>query len=565
MAQHEYALPASSRSPVVYKKSYCKSMFAPSEFQNIFALLKQQPYLQHFSSLFLSKLIHKLRKHDDEERVTEEEGDGELIILHDGTCVEEDLFSIRRYLFHRTNSDYVSPVATSRNKRNGKVKGRSYFIRCSDYCALVIESEKQKLLLPNKFDLKPVIWEKWMASSHFKVLKQHETCEDFFSTMIIRSGCLKLVNLSRENGLTRLAGPGESIVKHETGVLEISALVDTVVLIIVLLHEDDGGGGENILNSLEVLSSLGNGKFGKVSVALDTKTGKKVALKQTLQRSNKTMQAALAEEAFVLMMLTKETPFVNPFLEVLYSCGNDFIVVEYLEGDNLLGLLEKFGSKWTKKMRTYLIACILSGVASLHDLDVLYRDLKLENIVISKRDGTVKIIDFGLAKLLLPVGRLVAAVTKTYTLCGTLEYMSPEILLGEGYGFPNDCWALGILSYEIFNGFSPFSLYSEGVKPTVASEEESVLSLLSLKNRALVVSEKINLFLIKNILKEPIPLSEDWVDQDEIDFVLRLLVRNPQERCTLRNAHLHEFFHDFDFDELLTRRINSPFQFFSTV
>jgi protein kinase X len=82
----------------------------------------------------------------------------------------------------------------------------------------------------------------------------------------------------------------------------------------------------------------------------------------------------------------------------------------------------------------------------LHAKDIVYRDLKPENIMIGE-DGYLKMIDFGFAKV----------VTKrTFTICGTPEYIAPEILLNQGHGKPVDWWCLGVLVYEMLAGFPPF-------------------------------------------------------------------------------------------------------------
>ena len=84
----------------------------------------------------------------------------------------------------------------------------------------------------------------------------------------------------------------------------------------------------------------------------------------------------------------------------------------------------------------------------LHSKNIVYRDLKPENILIAV-DGYLKLTDFGFAKFLTD-GR-------TYTLCGTPEYLAPEILLNKGHGKPVDWWTLGILIYEMLAGIDPFN------------------------------------------------------------------------------------------------------------
>ena len=98
-------------------------------------------------------------------------------------------------------------------------------------------------------------------------------------------------------------------------------------------------------------------------------------------------------------------------------------------------------------LRSFYGAQIASCFEYLHSKDTVYRDLKPENIMISD-DGYLKLIDYGFAK----------TVTKrTYTICGTPEYIAPEILLNKGHGKPVDWWTLGILTYEMLAGIDPFN------------------------------------------------------------------------------------------------------------
>ena len=90
---------------------------------------------------------------------------------------------------------------------------------------------------------------------------------------------------------------------------------------------------------------------------------------------------------------------------------------------------------------------IFSIFEYLHSKDIVYRDLKPENIMIGD-DGFLKLIDFGFAKVIK---------SRTYTICGTPEYIAPEILLNKGHGKPVDWWTFGILTYEMHAGHAPFT------------------------------------------------------------------------------------------------------------
>ena len=87
----------------------------------------------------------------------------------------------------------------------------------------------------------------------------------------------------------------------------------------------------------------------------------------------------------------------------------------------------------------------------LHSKNIIYRDLKPENMVISMNDrGNIKLVDFGFSKRLQPTQH------RTFTNCGTPTYISPEVLLGTGHGFEHDIWSLGVLMVEIISGQTPF-------------------------------------------------------------------------------------------------------------
>ena len=83
----------------------------------------------------------------------------------------------------------------------------------------------------------------------------------------------------------------------------------------------------------------------------------------------------------------------------------------------------------------------------LHENNIIYRDLKPENVLIGE-DGFIKLADFGFAKVI---------ENRTFTLCGTPEYLAPEILLNQGHGKPVDWWTLGIILYEMVAGIDPFN------------------------------------------------------------------------------------------------------------
>ena len=121
------------------------------------------------------------------------------------------------------------------------------------------------------------------------------------------------------------------------------------------------------------------------------------------------------------------------------------MLLEYVGGGELFSRLRKEG-RFANDVALFYACEILLVFEYLHSLNVAYRDLKPENVLIDKY-GHVKLTDFGFAK---------EVPDRTFTLCGTPEYLAPEIIQSKGHGKEVDWWALGILTYEMTAGFPPF-------------------------------------------------------------------------------------------------------------
>jgi len=141
----------------------------------------------------------------------------------------------------------------------------------------------------------------------------------------------------------------------------------------------------------------------------------------------------------------------HPNIISMNGCSQDkrivYIYLEYLQGGDLIKVINKFKKLATDHARFY-IGQVLMAIDYLHSLNMIYRDLKPENILVCQ-NGYIKLCDFGFTKVLMPGNR-------TYTFCGTPEYIAPEIIQNKGYHHPVDYYALGIFIYECLYGRPPF-------------------------------------------------------------------------------------------------------------
>nr|PNR41017.1 hypothetical protein PHYPA_018420 [Physcomitrium patens] len=190
---------------------------------------------------------------------------------------------------------------------------------------------------------------------------------------------------------------------------------------------------------------LGTGSFGRVYLAYYTKTGQVFATKSLSKASIVGTKQVLhvKQEKSILQRIS------HPFVVNLLGCCQDDqcvpLITEYVCGGEFFTYFRSCG-RFDDATARFYASQVLCAFEYLHGMDIMYRDLKPENLLLDEK-GNIKVTDFGFAK---QVDR------RAYTLCGTPDYLAPEIILNKGHGKPVDWWTFGILIYEMLAGYPPF-------------------------------------------------------------------------------------------------------------
>jgi serine/threonine protein kinase len=199
------------------------------------------------------------------------------------------------------------------------------------------------------------------------------------------------------------------------------------------------------LENFELKETLGTGTFGRVRLTNCNIDNKHYALKMLKKVDILRLKQVdhIKSEVRILSMI--EHPFIVNMAGHFQNDQALFMVIEYVQGGELYSHLRREVRFSDEKSKFYATEIVLA-FSYLHGLKVIYRDLKPENLLITAA-GHVKITDFGFAKVV---------EDRTWTLCGTPEYLAPEIIQSKGHGKSVDWWALGVLIYEMLAGYPPF-------------------------------------------------------------------------------------------------------------
>ena len=201
-------------------------------------------------------------------------------------------------------------------------------------------------------------------------------------------------------------------------------------------------------DSLNMIRTLGVGSFGRVWLVEHKVTGKLFALKSLQKGFVVEMRQQKQVKTERKVMATVKSPFVVKLIASFQDETNLYLGMELTHGGELTTQLEKMTTLSEEATAFYGVG-IAAGIAHLHAANFVYRDLKPPNVMIDRR-GFPKLVDFGLSKMLVP-GKL------SFTLCGTPEYIAPEIAALTGHGHAVDWWAFGVLLFKCLLGTTPFT------------------------------------------------------------------------------------------------------------
>ncbi|TKC42927.1 hypothetical protein EI555_019456, partial [Monodon monoceros] len=223
----------------------------------------------------------------------------------------------------------------------------------------------------------------------------------------------------------------------------------------------------------------------------------------------------------------------NPPAHVFPGALRLFLVIEYVNGGDLMFHMQR-QRKLPEEHARFYAAEICIALNFLHERGIIYRDLKLDNVLLDA-DGHIKLTDYGMCKEGLGPG------DTTSTFCGTPNYIAPEILRGEEYGFSVDWWALGVLMFEMMAGRSPFDIITDN--PDMNTED----------------------YLFQVILEKPIRIPR-FLSVKASHVLKGFLNKDPKERLGCRpqtgfsDIKSHAFFRSIDWDLLGKKQALPPFQ-----
>lgn len=274
-------------------------------------------------------------------------------------------------------------------------------------------------------------------------------------------------------------------------------------------------------SSFRTLKVVGRGNYGKVVLVEKTGTSDYYAMKILKKKFIKEKNQRQQSKTERMILAKASCPFIVKLFWAFQDKKNLYMVLEYLSGGELFFHLSQQGVFSEIRARFYVVEIVL-GLEYLHENNIIYRDLKPENIVLDSK-GHIRLTDFGLSKEYL------SSDQKTQTLCGTAEYLAPEIIKGAEYNKAVDFWSLGAVMYYMLSGAPPH--YS--------------------KNKAQI---------FKNVLTKPVEAVLSATNSAN-ELIMSLLKVDPNERLNnMIQLKAHEWFSGVNWTDAYEKKMEPPFK-----
>ncbi|NXK26779.1 PKN2 kinase, partial [Arenaria interpres] len=280
------------------------------------------------------------------------------------------------------------------------------------------------------------------------------------------------------------------------------------------------------LEDFHCIAMLGRGHFGKVLLAQYKATGKLYAIKALKKKDiirRDEIDSLNCEKRIFEVVNSSDHPFLVNMFACFQTPHHACFVMEYTPGGDLMTRIHE--DVFPEHTARFYTACVVLGLQFLHEKKIVYRDLKLDNLLLDA-EGFVKIADFGLCKEGIGFG------DRTNTFCGTPEFLAPEVLTDISYTRAVDWWGLGVLIYEMLVGESPFP----------GDDEEEVFDSI-----------------VNDEVRYP-----RFLSSEALSIIRKLLRKCPERRLGAGEKDAEEikiqaFFKEIDWDALFARTLKPPF------
>ncbi|XP_018652973.1 serine/threonine kinase [Schistosoma mansoni] len=284
-----------------------------------------------------------------------------------------------------------------------------------------------------------------------------------------------------------------------------------------------------LLKDLERICVLGVGGFGRVDLVTLTNDRTQAFALKRLQKAH-IVQTRQQEHVYCekLILSSVSSPFICRLFNTYRDNKYVYMLLEACLGGELWTILRD-SHHLEERTTRFCLACCIEALDYLHRHGIVYRDLKPENMLVTSK-GYIKLCDFGFAKY-IGIGQ------KTWTFCGTPEYVAPEVILNQGHDFAADYWSLGILTFELLTGAPPFQ-----------------------------ASEPIKIYMktLKGI--DALGLAQNkYISLKALQFIRRLCRFNSSERLGvgkygIQEIRSHKYFQGFDWAGIVKQTLTTPFR-----